>query len=135
MNKLLKSQIVEYSEENKHLAEQFASAQCTKCQSDTFTVVMNENEGVAVRICTSCDREHGIGDSSELIDEVDEVYPIECSCEENEFKIMAGVAITKSGDKARWFYLGCECVSCGLSGVYGDWRSEAKSYQKLLDRV
>lgn len=135
MNTELKSQIIDYSQKNKYVAEQFASAKCRRCQCDTFTIVMNENEGVAARICTSCDSEHSIADSTDSIHDVEEVYPIECTCGENEFKVLAGVALFKGKEDVRWFYLGCECTACGLSGVYGDWKSESGEYRKLLNNI
>ena len=133
--KKLKSEIIEYSKSNVYVAEKFATSKCAACGCDTFTVVMNEGEGVAARICTSCDSEHGIGDSDDFIDQVDAVYPIECTCGEIQFKIMAGVALYDDSEDVRWFYLGCECVACGLSGVYGDWKNEFNGYQTLLDNV
>jgi hypothetical protein len=131
----LKSQIVDYSVKNAYHAEHFAIAQCAGCGCRIFTLLMNEEEGVAARICTACSEEHGIGDSDDYIDEVDEVSPIECTCGADRFEIMAGVALYADSEDVRWFYLGCECVECGLSGVYGDWKNEFIGYQALLDRV
>lgn len=135
MNTQLKTQIVEYSKKNTYVAEHFAESKCAQCHGDTFTIVMNENEGVAARICISCDSEHSIADSNDLIHDVEAVYPIECSCGENEFRVLAGIALQKNSENVRWFYLGCECVACGLSGVYGDWKNEFKGYRKLLFKV
>ncbi|MCP4786237.1 MAG: hypothetical protein GY878_22075 [Fuerstiella sp.] len=135
MNTQLKSQIVEYSTKNAYVAEHFTTPKCGACGCETFTIVMNENEGVAARICTSCNAEHGIGDSDDFIDDVEEVYPIECTCGANQFKIMAGVALYDGSEDVRWFYLGCECVACGLSGVYGDWKNEFNGFRELLGRV
>lgn len=135
MKTQLKSQIVEYSTKNAYVAEHFTTPKCGACGCETFTIVMNENEGVAARICTSCNAEHGIGDSDDFIDDVEEVYPIECTCGANQFKIMAGVALYDGSEDVRWFYLGCECVSCGLSGVYGDWKNEFNGFRELLGRV
>lgn len=49
MGSQLKSQIVAYSTKNAYVAEYFASPKCLGCDCDTFTIVMNENEGVASR--------------------------------------------------------------------------------------
>lgn len=135
MDAQLKSQIVEYSIKNAYVAEHFATARCGECGCETFSMIMNENEGVAARICKSCDSEHGIGNSDDFIDGVDEVYPIECSCGASHFKVMAGVALYDGSDDVRWFYLGCKCVVCGLSGVYGDWKNEFIGYRNLLNQV
>ncbi|MBT5017913.1 hypothetical protein N9153_01525 [Planctomicrobium sp.] len=135
MNTKLRSQIVKYSTENAYIAEHFATAICSTCRSEVFRLVMNEDEGVAVRICTSCEGEHAIGDSNEYLEDVEELYRIECTCDANQFKIMAGVALYEGSEDVRWFYLGCECVKCRLSGVYGDWKNEFIGYQALLDNV
>ncbi len=131
---LLKSQIMEYSTANGYVAEHFAIPECG-CGRRTFTVLMNEEEGVAVRICGACEEEHGIGDSDDFIDGVNELHPLQCTCESDQFEIMAAVALYADSEDVRWFYLGCECVECGLSGVYGDWKSEFTGYRELLDRV
>lgn len=89
---LLRSQIIDYSIKNGYKAEHFAVARC--CEGHGFRLVMNEEEGVAARICTACGTEHGIGDSDDYIDEVEVVYPVTCSCGHNQFEIMAGVRST-----------------------------------------
>jgi len=135
MDDQLKSQIVQYSTKNGYVAEHFVSPKCGACGGDVFALLMNENEGVAARVCTECHDEHGIGDSDDFIDEVDEVYEVECTCEGNQFNIVAGVALYADSEDVRWFYLGCKCVACGLSGVYGDWKNEFNGYRELLARV
>lgn len=130
---LLQSQIIDYSIQNGYKAEHFAVAKC--CDRNVFRLVINEEEGVAARICTACDTEHGIGDSDDYIDEVEAVYPVNCSCDNDQFEIMAGVALYRMSEDVRWFYLGCECSVCGLSGVYGDWKNEFLGYTNLLNRI
>ncbi len=131
----LKSQIIEYSAKNAYVAEHFATPRCAHCGCGRFAIVMNESEGVAARICASCDAEHGIGDSDDYFDDVEEVGLVQCACGGEEFEIMAGVALYEGSSDVRWFYLGCECTRCGLSGVYGDWKNEFDGYRALLDRV
>jgi hypothetical protein len=131
---LLKSQIIEYSSNNSYLAEHFVVPKCS-CGCSTFTLLINADEGVAARICTSCESDRGIGDSDDFIDEVEEVFPIECNCGSREFEIMAAVALYADTKDVRWFYLGCECAKCHDSGVYADWKNEYIGFQELLDRV
>ena len=131
----LKTLIIEYSTKNAYVAEQFAEAKCDECGCDTFMLVMNETEGVAARFCSGCESEHGIGDSDEFVDEVEEVYQVECSCGAKQFKIMAGVALYDNSDDVRWFYLGCRCVGCDQASVYGDWKSEFNNYRELLAKI
>ncbi len=105
---LLKSQIIEYSS-NIHLAEYFATPKCS-CGCNTFTLLINADEGFAARSCIYCDSEQGIGDSDDFIDDVEEVFPIQCKCGNREFEIMAAVALYAESKDVRWFYLGCECT-------------------------
>ncbi|MBA2113691.1 hypothetical protein [Bremerella alba] len=131
----LKAQIVEYSEANEYVATHFATAVCNSCSGDVFELLMNEEEGVAARICVTCDEEHGIGDSDQHIAKVEEIFDVLCTCDGTKFRIMAAVSLSDDSEDVRWFYLGCKCVECGLSGVYGDWKNEFHGYQVLLDNV
>ena len=130
----LKQSIVDYSAK-QYPATEFAAAVCVKCDGDEFELVMNEEHGVAARICTACHDEHGIGDSDDYFDTVDEVFAVECRCLETQFRIVCGVALYPQTEDVRWFYLACECTSCGLAGVYGDWKNEFIGFRELLSRV
>ncbi len=131
----LQQEIRDYSAKNGYVADHFATATCWHCKGTEFWVLMNETEGVAARICTKCDAEHGIGDSDEYVDEVESVQELACTCGANRFGVVGGVSLYAGTQDVRWFYLGCECAECGLSGVYGDWKNEASSYRALLARV
>lgn len=125
--------IIEYAGEYPPTA--FASPTCAKCKANVFTVLMNDLEGVAARVCVACEDEHGIGDSDDFIDEVDSVEPTICTCGGEEFRIVAGVALYKESQDVRWFFLACRCEKCELSGVYADWKSESGDLKELLARV
>ena len=131
----LKDQILQYSSRNGYSAKHFAIARCAPCGGTVFTLLMNEEQGVAARICVSCQTEHGIGDSDDYIDEVDTVYPVECTCGNRRFEVMGAVALYTDSQDVSWLYLGCECVSCETSGVYGDWKNEFIDYRKFLERI
>lgn len=96
---------------------------------------MNEEEGVAARICTACKDEHGIGDSDEYFDEVESVDEMQCVCGSDEFQITAGVSLYQDSDDVRWFYLGLYCQKCHCLGCYGDWKNEFIGYKKLLENI
>jgi hypothetical protein len=132
---LLKSQIIEYSLENVYLAEKFVVPRCADCACEIFTLVINADEGVAARTCTSCSSEQGIGDSDDFFDDIEEVVEVKCSCGSSDFEIMAAVALYPNTEDVRWFYLGLECSKCHDSGVYADWKNEYMRFQKLLNRV
>jgi hypothetical protein len=95
---------------------------------------MDENEGAAVRVCTSCGDEHPIGDSDEYLGEA-ELQDHCCVCGKDAFEITVGVSLYEGSDDVRWLYIGCRCPACGLTGCYEDWKNEFIDYRKLLARV
>lgn|GEM_PF-230793 len=129
----IRAEIVRYSKLNEHLAEQFADAVC-KCGGRLFVLRMDDTVGAAVRKCVGCGEEHAIGDSGEYLTEA-ELQAYECVCLENVFEITVGVSLYEDSEDVRWLYVGCRCPQCGLTGVYGDWKSEFKGYRDLLAQV
>ncbi len=131
----LKIEMSRYSEEIGYSIDHYKVATCQKCGSDKFFVVLNDDHGVAARICSSCEDEHGIGDSDDHFDDVEDVFEMECMCENQTFHVCCGVALYEGTQDVRWFYLGCRCEKCNLVGVYGDWRNEYIGYKGLLEKV
>lgn len=131
----LKNEISRYSKLNGYPSEHFAVAKCQECSSNIFQLIMNDESGVAIRICKSCENEHGIGDSDDFIDEAEELFQIECVCGNDSFHICCGVSLYENSEDVRWFYLGCRCVKCNLVGVYGDWKNEYIGYRELLQKI
>lgn len=129
----LTEELIRYSKNNYGI-EHTANSTC-KCANDTFNVLLNEGKGVAARICTKCDSEHGIGDSDKYMDDAEEVDEMECVCGSKEFKVTSGVALYDESEDVRWFYLGLLCLKCGCMGCYGDWKNEFIGYKGLLANV
>lgn len=129
----IRDEILRYSKANTYVAEHFADATC-KCGKKVFRLVLDDDEGAAVRSCVACDDEHPIGDSDEYLEGAD-LEERECVCGADEFEITVGVSLYTNSEDVRWLYLGCRCPSCGLVGVYGDWKNEFNGYQDLLARV
>lgn len=130
----LREVLLNYSKKSDYEIEHFKDAICT-CGSNVFTVLMNEEEGVAARVCVSCDEEHGIADSDEYIDEVESIDEMECICGSNKFNITAGVSLYEESNDVRWFYLGLFCPECNCLGCYGDWKNEFIGYKQLLEKI
>ena len=130
----LREVLAEYSEEVRYPIDHFKDVSCS-CGNKIFNVLMNEDEGVAARICTSCEDEHGIGDSDDYIDDVESIDEMVCLCGSNEFQITAGVSLYKDSEDVRWFYLGLYCPKCHCLGCYGDWKNEFLGYKKLLEKI
>jgi hypothetical protein len=129
----IRDELIRYSKLNGYVAEHFADAKCN-CGSTQFKLVMDENAGVAVRLCQSCGDEHGMGDSDDYADEA-ELNISECTCGGDLFEITVGVSFYADSEDVRWLYVGCRCPVCSLTGCYGDWKNEFNGYQQLLANV
>jgi hypothetical protein len=128
-----RAEVLRYSRENGYVARHFADAVCA-CGGRVFSVLLDDDEGAAARECVACKHQHPIGDSEEYLDEAD-LGQCACPCGGEAFEVTAGVALYEGSDDVRWFYLGFRCPSCGLTAVYGDWKSESGNYRELLARV
>ncbi|HEY7245682.1 MAG TPA: hypothetical protein VH678_17560 [Xanthobacteraceae bacterium] len=130
----IRAEIARYSKEAGYIAEHFADAVCL-CGGKVFGLLLDVTAGVASRVCVACDADaHPIGDSAEFMDEAEE-EDCACPCGEEAFEITVGVSLYDDSEDVRWLYIGCRCVSCGLTAVYGDWKNEFNGYRELLARV
>jgi DNA-directed RNA polymerase subunit RPC12/RpoP len=129
----IQDEVLRYSKANTYLAHHFAEAAC-KCGGKIFTLLLDDDAGVAVRRCVRCAAEHPVGDSGEYLQDA-ELKECACPCGREEFEITVGVSIYEGSDDVLWLYLGCRCPRCGLTAVYGDWKNEFNGYQALLARV
>jgi hypothetical protein len=129
----IRDEIVRYSDLNGYHAHHFADAVCN-CGGRTFHLLLDDDQGVAIRRCLTCTTEHPIGDSDEYLDDAE---PEECACPcgAEEFEITVGISLYEESEDVRWLYLGARCAKCGLTAVYGDWKNEFNGYEALLARV
>lgn len=100
----------------------------------SFQLDMDEDAGVAIRLCTACGIRHPMGDSDAYMEDA-ELDEYGCPCEKDQFEITAGVALYESSEDVRWLYLGCRCPACGLTATYGDWKNEFHGLRTLLARI
>jgi len=126
--------LYDFSKTVGYLIDHFKTAKCL-CGNNTFRVLLNEEEGVARRVCWKCNNEHDIADSEDFIDEVETLDELECLCEEGEFRITVGVSLYENSEDVKWFYLGLYCPNCNCLGCYGDWKNEYIGYKELLEKV
>lgn len=134
----LREELARYSELNGYPIDNFIDVACS-CGSDTFHLLTDEDQGVAIRECTKCGEEHFMGDSEDYESEA-EVELHQCVCEREVFQITAGVHRYRNDDDSpsddvRWLYIGCRCPSCELIGCYADWKNEFNGYEKLLEMM
>ncbi|MFO0965152.1 MAG: hypothetical protein U0793_06145 [Gemmataceae bacterium] len=131
----IRAEILRYSKDNGYPAQHYADAVCSKCGGKVFDLYLDDDAGVASRVCVGCDADpHFIGDSAEYEEESDE-EECACPCGKEAFEITVGVALYPDSEDVRWLYLGCRCPKCGLTAVYGDWKNEFEGYRKLLAKV
>jgi hypothetical protein len=127
------TEILEYSKANVYEAQHFADAVC-KCCCKVFGLGLDDQAGVAIRICAACKTEHPIGDSADFMERADPGM-CACPCGNEEFEISVGVSLYEDSEDVKWLYVGCRCPKCGLTAVYGDWKNEYLDYKELLARV
>ena len=105
-----------------------------RCGGHLFHLSIDETEGVAVRRCPQCGREHAIGDSGDYPADA-QLEECGCLCGARDLEITVGVALYGGSEDVRWLYIGCRCPVCGLTGCYGDWKNEYPDYKDLLAKV
>ncbi len=81
-------EIARYGKKAGYVAEHFANAVCG-CGGRTFGLALDDNEGAAVRTCSSCGLEHAIGDSDEYLGDA-ELEACACPCGAEVFEIAVG---------------------------------------------
>jgi hypothetical protein len=129
----LRAELVRYAQAS-YVPTRFADCVCAECGAREFLLLIDENEGAAVRVCGTCGADWAIGDSGEFLDGA-ELEERECVCELPLFEITVGVALYEGSDDVRWLYVGCRCPACGVLGCYGDWKNEFNGVDALLARV
>lgn len=125
--------IVLYSKESGYPATHCGDCRCS-CGADAFLLALDDEEGVAVRTCSACGAQHPIADSDEFLEDA-HLEQCACPCGAEAFEITIGVSPYAESRDVRWLYVGCRCRTCGLVGVFGDWKNEFEDYEKLLRLV
>jgi hypothetical protein len=129
----IRDEVTRYSELNGYVAQHFADAECS-CGGRNFRLLLDGNEGAAVRQCVACATDHPIGDSDEFLADA-ELEECACPCGAEKFEITVGVSLYRGSEDVKWMYLGCRCPNCGITAVYGDWKNEFEGYREFLARV
>jgi len=134
----IRQELSRYSKTNGYPVDHFADAVCGGCGGRVFELDMDENEGVAGRVCAGGGDEHLMADGEQYLEDA-ELEQCVCVCGAKLFEITAGVHLYRDEDglteDVRWFYVGCRCPKCGMLGCYGDWKNEYIGFRELLSKV
>jgi hypothetical protein len=122
-----------YANGTGYAASHFADAACT-CGGRSFKLLLDDREGMAVRHCPACQNSHPIAETGSYLDDA-ALEECECPCGAALFEVTMGVSLYHETEEVRWLFLGCRCLSCGLTACYGDWKEEFQDYRKLLATV
>jgi hypothetical protein len=103
---------------------------CRQCREDSFSVLVDDEEGCALTICLNCRTEAPIADSGEQLEDADLA---ECAspCGGERFGVAIGFAMT-ADDEVRWISVGLRCLTDGTVGVYSDWKIDYTPTAHLL---
>lgn len=102
-----------------------------RCGADEFSVLFDDEVGVAARICAACGDEHGMLDSDDHFDDVEAVDMATCTCGGQKFTAAVGFALLPDGE-VRWVSVGLSCTADRVAGVYVDWKIDYGPSSGLL---
>jgi len=106
---------------------------CGECGERVFSVLVDDDEGVAERKCVGCGSRAFIADSEEFWADADPGEAA-CPCGGEEFE--AAVAFSLDGDgSVRWVTVGLRCRQDAAVGVYVDWKIDYAPAAHLLGSV
>ncbi|WP_254510566.1 hypothetical protein [Anatilimnocola floriformis] len=129
----IRDELVRVGKLNDEIPTHFQDVRCS-CGANLFRLKMDDEQGVAVRTCGTCQAEHPIGDSAEYLPGAD-LQESCCVCDAELFELTVGVSLYPDSNDVCWVYIGCRCPACGVTGNYGDWSSEAGDVGEYLKQV
>ncbi|WP_327289232.1 hypothetical protein [Streptomyces sp. NBC_01198] len=104
---------------------------CEECDGRVFSVLVDDLEGAAVRVCADCGDRAYLADSEEFWEDADPSEAV-CPCGGEEFESALAFSLTPDGS-VRWVTLGLRCVKDRVPGVYADWKIDHKPSDHLLN--
>ena len=90
------------------------------CGGTVFSLLRDEEEGCAQRLCRACGERAFIADSAEIWDEA-EPAPAVCPCGSKYAELGVGFSNRRDGE-IQWVTVGQRCVQCGVLGSFVDWK-------------
>ena len=112
------TKLKKYSASNGYPTENWKPVECP-CGQDQLSLFTDDDEGGAFASCKNCGNDIDLLGSKKYAESA--VLNI-CNCDEENLNIVIGQAFYPATDEASWSYIGAICPSCGLEGVYADWK-------------
>lgn len=119
----------------------FEEAVCD-CGGRVFSLTVDEDYAEVTWACRACDALylfHTSGTDGYFEgDPAAEHEDCGCPCNEREtasFEIAVGAVLYDDGQDVRWVYIGCRCISCGLTALYADWNRVDLSWPDVVARM
>ncbi|WP_329021827.1 MULTISPECIES: hypothetical protein [unclassified Streptomyces] len=106
---------------------------CDGCGGGVFSVLVDDVEGGAERMCVGCGGHAFIADSEEFWEDADPGEAC-CPCESDEFEAAVAFSLADDGS-VRWVTVGLRCQKNGDVGIYADWKIDYGPTDHLLTMV
>lgn len=124
--------ITAYSAQN-YPTQRVVQSRCESCGSTRLRLRFDDDEGGAESTCVECGAVRLLLDSEEYWEDADPA-DASCPCGGEEFEVGVGFSLRDDGD-VRWVYIGGRCTSCGVLGVFADWKIDYAPTDHLLTNV
>ena len=125
--------LADYTEDSYPIGE-IRQSTCS-CGNTAFYLEYDEDEGVAKRTCSKCEKEHFICDSEEFWSDA-EPQKLVCECKGKLVEIGVGFSISDNPERGiKWITVGTRCVNCGIMGVPVEWKIDYSPNLFLMDQV
>ena len=115
-------------------ATEFRLSSC-KCGGVTFSLEVDQDEGVAKRICAACGSEHLVCDSAENYEPGAKLKKFKCVCKATLANVGVGFCLYEQANAVRWLWVGHRCVKCGVLGSMVEWKVGYEPSLHLLNET
>lgn len=122
-------------------AQVITQSKCVTCEGTVFGLTVDDLNGCAQRTCRTCSTSVFLADSSEFWDDAEpgEAACVArqhdgttgCPCGGADFESGIGFSLLDSGE-VRWVTVAARCRTCGILGVYAEWKIDYEPSRHLL---
>jgi hypothetical protein len=107
---------------SSYAINEFRLSRCL-CGEVRFNLEVEQDEGIARRICVECKREHFVCDSAEHYQADQRLKKYKCvACTSEVANVGVGFSLYEDKQTVHWLYVGNRCAQCGVLGCMVDWK-------------